>query len=273
MDLYGDVSGRISALVTRRYSTSFRMASRLFSKAIRQDIYNIYGFVRIADEVVDTYMGQDTLKLLDELEQQVLADLKRGYSTNPVVHAFVSTCRNFSIDKSLIVAFMKSMRMDAVTDGYTTDKYQEYIYGSAEVVGLMCLRVFCRGDDAQYVGLESGARALGSAFQKVNFLRDIADDHQRLGRYYFPVGSFETFDEDTKTAIIADIQKDFAAAEDAVRQLPASARKAVRASQVYYRQLLRVTEGTSADALKRNRVRVPNWQKLGLLMAVWLGLR
>lgn len=271
-DLYTLISEEVSRLMTQRYSTSFGMASRLFAKQIRQDIYNIYGFVRVADEIVDTYTGKDRLELLNAFERQTYQDLARGYSTNPIIHAFVSTCLQFGISKALIAPFIESMRMDTNAKRYTVDKYDEYIYGSAEVVGLMCLKVFCQGDNAEYKKLEPGARALGAAYQKVNFLRDIQDDYERLGRYYFPVGSFKTFDEATKETIIADISADFATANIAIAQLPTSAQKAVKASYVYYSALLRKLRATPAERIKQQRIRVADWQKVALLARVKAGL-
>ena len=271
-DIYLTVSEHVSEYLTKKYSTSFGMASSLFGSDIRSDIYNVYGFVRIADEIVDTYAGADSLKILDQFEQQTYQDLARGYSTNPVVHAFVHTCQKTGIGKDLIAPFIQSMRMDTVEHPYTTDKYKEYIYGSAEVVGLMCLKVFCKGDDAQYKVLAPGAQALGRAYQKVNFLRDIKDDYQRLGRYYFPVGTFESFDETIKAEIITDIRADFAAAHKAIVKLPANAQKAVTASYVYFTRLLDLVEKTPAADLRQRRVRLPDTIKLQLLLRVKLGL-
>lgn len=271
-DLYLRVSEASAKNITETYSTSFGMASTLFHKSIRQDIYNVYGYVRIADEIVDTYTGGDALQILDELEQQTYRDLKRGYSSNPVVHAFVHTCNKFGITKKLIAPFMASMRMDA-NNSYTTKDYQEYIYGSAEVVGLMCLRVFCQGDDSKYKQLEKGARALGSAFQKVNFLRDLADDQTRLGRYYFPKGSFQKFDEKTKQLIVEDIASDFEVAQHAIERLPANSKKAVNTAYQYFYLLLSKLRETPAATLKQQRVRLSNAQKLTILVKSKVGRR
>ena len=271
-DIYSRASQDISKLITTRYSTSFSMASRLFGSDIRQDIYAIYGMVRLADEIVDTYKGSDAQKLLEDFESQLYADLRRDYSTNPVLHSFILTARRVGITKSLIAPFFSSMRMDTRGHTYTPKQYGNYIYGSAEVVGLMCLKVFCEGDAATYNALQAGAQALGSAFQKVNFLRDLADDHHLLGRYYFPVGSFKNFNEEIKAQIIADITMDFDAALPAVNQLPASAQKAVRAAFVYYQALLLRLENTPAEKLKEDRVRISNVQKFWLLFKVKLGL-
>lgn len=266
MELYKDVSYVLSKTLTQRYSTSFGKSSSLFSKDIQPHIYAIYGLVRIADEVVDTYEGDDKAGILDALEQETYVSIVRGYSTNPIVHAFALTAAQFSISETLIKPFFESMRMDLAPQTYTTKKYEQYIYGSAEVIGLMCLRVFTGGDDEQYTKLEPGARALGAAYQKVNFLRDIASDFHDRGRVYFPGVSFETFDEETKEAIIKDITKDFEAAEPSVRTLPLSARKAVGLSFAYYTELLKTLEKTPAATLKTTRIRVPNSKKLALLV-------
>ena len=267
-DLYLDIAERVSTMYTKRYSTSFSMATRLFDQSIRQDIYNIYGFVRVADEIVDTYAGRDALAMLNEFEQQTYKDLGRGYSTNPVLHAFITTCKRVGITKKLIAPFIQSMLIDATPDMYKTSMYKKYIYGSAEVVGLMCLKVFVAGDEKQYARLERGAKALGSAYQKVNFLRDIADDHDRLGRYYFPIGSYDTFNEQTKKRVITDIQADFAIAQKAISQLPLTARQAVYTSFVYYSKLLVEIQKTPAETLRQQRVRVPDWKKVLLLIKV-----
>lgn len=271
-DVYVAISERTSQLVTQRYSTSFSMAASLFGANIRQDIYNIYGMVRIADEIVDTYAGTDAEAVLDAFEAQLYEDLRRGFSTNPVLQAFISTARKVGITKSLIGPFFASMRMDVQPHTYSPRMYQKYIYGSAEVVGLMCLKVFCQGDAAHYHDLRAGAQALGAAFQKVNFLRDLADDHDKLGRYYFPVGSFETFNEDIKAQIIADITLDFETARAAIDKLPSGAQKAVRAAYVYYASLLQRIEQTPAEVLKQQRIRVNDFQKLWLLVKVKSGL-
>ncbi len=271
-ELYVKVSERISQLITKQYSTSFSMASSLFDKAIRQDIYNIYGMVRLADEIVDTYAGQEVEAVLNAFEDQLYNDLRRGFSTNPVLQAFIGTARKVGINKTLIAPFFASMRMDISRHTYTPQQYQKYIFGSAEVVGLMCLKVFCQRDSQQYRSLQSGAQALGSAFQKVNFLRDMTDDHNTLGRYYFPVGSFESFNEEIKTQIIADIETDFETAQPAIDQLPQNAKKAVRAASVYYQSLLSRIKQTPAANLKTQRIRVNNGAKLWLLIKVKIGL-
>jgi len=265
MDLYTRTASQMSQVLTNNYSTSFGLATRLFGREIRAYIYNVYGLVRLADEIVDTYAGRDAGELLNALQAETHAAIPRAYSTNPVVHAFAITAAKFGITKTLIDPFFESMRIDLKPKNYHAKDYKRYIYGSAQVVGLMCLKVFCHGDAAQYKKLEPGAKALGGAFQKVNFLRDIADDHERLGRYYFPVGSFAGFDEATKIQIVADIDADFALAHTAIRQLPTSARPAVMAAYQYYLRLHKKLRATPAATIKKQRIRISNPHKLAVL--------
>jgi phytoene synthase len=266
MELYNETSFEASKLVTLKYSTSFGMSTKLFPRDMRRHIYAVYGLVRIADEVVDTYRGRDVEKIINDLEHETYAALKRGYSTNPIIHAFSITAREYGIGRELIGPFFKSMKMDLSPQLYTSALYREYIYGSAEVVGLMCLRVFCGGNVAKYNKLEKGASALGAAYQKVNFLRDIAADYAELGRLYFPGTTFETFDEKAKNNIVADIEKDFARAKKSISNLPESSRRAVRMSAVYYEALLKKIKRTSAETLKTKRVRINNVRKTLLLI-------
>ena len=265
MELYSRTSFQISKLLTSRYSTSFGMSTRLFPVAMRQHIYAIYGMVRIGDEIVDTYRGSDAAKVLRDFEKEVYAALARGYSTNPVVHAFAMTATSYGITKDLIQPFFESMAMDLHPVEYDRQAYDTYIYGSAEVVGLMCLRIFCEGDDELYQRLEKGARALGAAYQKVNFLRDIAADYKELGRLYFPGTRYESFNESAKARIIKEIKKDFTEADKAIVLLPQSAKKAVSLSVAYYGRLLKKIERTPAETLKVKRIRISNAQKTRLL--------
>lgn len=253
-----------SRTVTQTFSTSFSSAITLFPKAIQQDIYNIYGLVRVADEVVDSYQGPDAAAILDELEREVYQSLKRGFSANLIVHAFVLTARQYSIGKDLIKPFFASMRMDLTQKTFSTKQYRNYIYGSAEVVGLMCLKVFVDGDNQQYIKLRPGATALGAAFQKVNFLRDIKDDYQQRGRYYFPIGSFASFNDSTKQKIITDIEKDFTVASKAISQLPETARFATQLAYDYYSQLLKLLKQTPAQTITTQRLSVHKLSKLKL---------
>lgn len=269
---YNRIAKLLARKLTDEYSTSFGWATKLFDRAIRQDIYNIYGFVRIADEIVDTYEGADRSKVLDAFEAQMFEDLARGYSTNPILQAFISTANKADIGQALIKPFLASMRMDIRPPKFTQVVYETYIYGSAEVVGLMCLKVFCQGNAKHYTSLQAGAQSLGAAFQKINFLRDLSDDYQRLGRYYFPTGSFQDFDAQIKKEIVADIRKDFEAAKSSIAALPPEARKAVVLANLYYVKLLDKLDAASVEEVKTKRLRISNGYKLWLLVRVNLGL-
>jgi phytoene synthase len=268
--LYDDVAQDASRNLTRRYSTSFSLAATCFPKAMRQHIYNIYGLVRLADEVVDTYNGDNPKSLLDALEQDVYQALNDGYHTNMIVHAFVLTAHKYGIGKALIAPFFTSMRMDIPGTAYRPKDYAAYIYGSAEVVGLMCLKVFCVGDEQQYTLLQPGASALGASFQKINFLRDMADDYQRLHRYYFPVGTYQHFNDITKQAIIKDIRHDLQTALPAVAALPGDARSAVAAATSLYTRLLSKLEAAPANVIKTQRIRVANSTKMMLFARAYI---
>lgn len=265
MDVYSQGAQLASMQITRAFSTSFSSAITLFSKDIQQDIYNIYGLVRVADEVVDTYCGADADKVLALLEQEVYSALNRNFSANIIVHAFCQTAQQYRIDPTLIAPFFESMRMDLTKKSYKANEYDQYIYGSAEVVGLMCLKIFTANDETSYKQLQKGACALGSAFQKVNFLRDIKDDYETRGRYYFPEGSFEAFDDKQKNKIITDIEADFKVAKTAISRLPDSARFATRLAFDYYNELLNILKKTSAANIKQHRVSVSRTTKLRLL--------
>jgi phytoene synthase len=267
MDTYLATAQATSRLITLHYSTSFGTASRLFARRYRQHIYNVYGLVRIADEIVDTYVGNDTKQMLQELETETMRSMQRGHSVNPVVQAFTITAQEYGIDQSLISPFFQSMRLD-IDNAYQTKDYQTYIYGSAEVVGLMCLRIFCENDNSRIRGLSPGARALGAAFQKVNFLRDLADDYHRLGRYYFPFGSFETFDETIKLKIIEDISSDFATAKVATTKLPSGSKLPVKIATAYYQVLLKKLQSASVETIKTRRIRITNMHKLWIATRV-----
>lgn len=259
---------RVSQTITETYSTSFSLASRLFGADIRPHIYAIYGLVRIADEIVDDPTVPDPVGQLQAYEDQVYAAMDSGFSTDPIIQAFVATARTFAITTDMLAPFFSSMRTDLnPPTSFTTQQYAAYIYGSAEVIGLMCLKVFS-SSAGQYSQLENGARHLGAAFQKVNFLRDLAADHDELHRYYFPVASFETFDEDTKQQIIQDVAADFEVARAAVRQLPRSSRYAVGLAYRYYESLLRRLERTPADQIRRKRIRLNDWAKMAQLLDI-----
>lgn len=265
MELYTKTSYQVARKVTLNYSTSFGKSSKLFSKSIRHHIYAIYGLVRVADEVVDTYKGKDMGRVIKELEAHTMQAVKTGFSPNPLVHAFAVTARRYGIGRDLIRPFFKSMQMDIKPKVFGSHLYALYIYGSAEVIGLMCLKVFC-DDPAKYKQLEQGARALGSAYQKVNFLRDIKADYEERGRVYFPGISYEKFNDRQKNIIIKDIKKDFKQARQAVVQLPKNARAAVALSYVYYTELLKKLEHAPTEKITGGRIRISNPKKVALLV-------
>lgn len=272
MELYKQVSYELAERLTRRYSTSFSMSSRLFAPHIRPHIYAIYGMVRLADEIVDTYRGEDAMAHLDNFEAVVYRTCKQGYSTNPIVHAFALTAQKYGIERELISPFFASMRMDMSAMAYDEAAYQRYIHGSAEVVGLMCLKVFVEGDANQYEQLRDGASHLGAAYQKVNFLRDMKADYEVLGRMYFPGIDYPAFSDASKRTIEADIAEDFVKAKASVQQLPLTARRAVHTSVLYYEALFRRLQNTSAADIKSRRIRVPNSVKLLLFARGAVGL-
>jgi 15-cis-phytoene synthase len=253
---------------TKRYSTSFSLSSRLFSSAIRPHIYAIYGLVRMADEIVDTFAGttQQKAKLLNELQGSVHDGIAAGYNTNPMLHAFIATAIEYNIDRTLIDPFFESMRMDLTPFVATQKLYEKYIFGSAEVIGLMCLKVFVAGDRERYHELQSGAQALGSAYQKVNFLRDMASDYAERGRMYFPGVAYNSMSEADKNDIVNDIRTDFTLAEKAIPELPRSARIAVRSSYLIYSKLLHKLSRQSVEDIKSERIRVPALHKMACLI-------
>ena len=266
MELYDATSYELSERLTKRYSTSFSLSTQLLPKTHRAHIYAIYGLVRIADEIVDTYHGDGARLELDRLEEDVYRAIEASYSPNPIVHAFSRTANKFAINKELIEPFFASMRIDLEPQQYTDDLYETYIHGSAEVVGLMCLKVFLRGDTTRYDELRDGACALGSAYQKVNFLRDLKTDYHELGRLYFPGVQFENFSEDQKLAIIRDITHDFVTAKKAIGELPRDVQPAVRTSYQYYTRLLKKLHQASVDDVKSRRIRVSDTQKVTLYL-------
>lgn len=277
VQLYDKVSFEISRLITREYSTSFSSAVGLLPGDLRKAIFSIYGFVRLADEIVDTFHDFDKPVLLEKFEKDYDEAVASGISLNPVLHAFQLTVKKYRIGNDLIRAFLKSMKSDLVKQEYLTDgELKEYIYGSADVVGLMCLRVFTRGDDRQYEELVAPAMRLGSAFQKVNFLRDLKSDTHQLGRSYFPQYDAATFSETVKKELVADIETDFEAALEGIRKLPGDTGPAVMVAFTYYRALTRKISRTPASVLINQRIRVPDGLKFLLLLraiAFWkLGL-
>ena len=282
LSLYSRVAHRSSSRIIRDYSTSFGMASRLLSGDVRTRVEDIYALVRVADEVVDgaaeqAGLGLDRQRaLLDALEAETNAALSDGYSTNLVVHAFAITARECGIGADLTAPFFASMRRDLSAVDFTADELRDYIYGSAEVVGLMCLRVFLRGrpvKDSQLHRLEEGARRLGSAFQKINFLRDLATDWTTLGRSYFPGIDPGNLTESQKLALVADIQADLDAAGSVIPDLPANCRRAVAAAHGLFSVLTERVKATPAEQLLATRVRVPGRTKLAVLARTLLPAR
>ncbi|MDP5172791.1 MAG: phytoene/squalene synthase family protein [Bacteroidia bacterium] len=269
MDLYRDTCLECSKLITKRYSTSFTLGIRTLNKKYHLPIYAIYGFVRYADEIVDTFHNFDKAGLLQTFKEDTYRAIEAGISLNPVLHSFQDVVNRYQIDHELIDAFLKSMEMDLSETKYSDAGYDEYIYGSAEVVGLMCLRVFCEGDDPMYQRLKEPARSLGKAFQKVNFLRDIKSDYQERGRVYFPGVAFEEFNADAKLLIEADIAKDFSHALEGIVKLPEGARQGVFLAYKYYLRLFHKISILPADRIKKERIRVPDRQKLGILIGTY----
>lgn len=254
-----------SKLVTELYSTSFSLGIKTLNKSLRAPIYGIYGFVRYADEIVDTFHDFDKKTLLERFKKDTYLAIEEGISLNPILHSFQHVVHKYNIDKDLIEAFLYSMEMDLLNINYDHDKYNEYIYGSAEVVGLMCLRVFVGGDQDLYDKLKQDARSLGSAFQKVNFLRDIKSDFQERGRVYFPGVNFENFSGDAKKAIEEDIQKDFDNAFRGILNLPNTAKSGVYLAYRYYLQLFKKIKNTEANKIQEKRIRVNDAMKLTIL--------
>ena len=272
--LYDSVSENCSKIVTHSYSTSFSLATKMLDSSIRNHIYNIYGFVRFADEIVDTFHNYPKKELLDRFEEDLFYSIKNKISLNPILNSFQKTVNIFDIDHKLIKAFLKSMRWDLKKNIYKTDKeYKEYIYGSADVVGLMCLKVFVKGKKEDYENLKSSAMALGSAFQKVNFLRDLKNDFQNLERVYFPNIDFSQFDEKTKSIIIKEIETDFAHALSGIFKLPSEARFGVYTAYKYYTKLLAKLKSTPSVKIQNDRIRVPNYQKMTVFARSYLKYR
>mgnify|MGYP005819693553 CR=1 FL=1 len=260
------VSRECSKTVTKTYSTSFSMATKMLAPVIRQDIYNVYGFVRLADEIVDSFHDYDKEGLFQKLEEDLAAALLAKISLNPILNAFQTTVHRYDIDRSYINTFLDSMRLDLSKSVYETkEEYDQYIYGSADVVGLMCLQVFVQGDKAKFEELKDAAMSLGSAFQKVNFLRDLKEDYEGLSRTYFPNTNLDDLDEISKNKIIADIEADFKKGYEGILQLPPEAKFGVFMAYRYYRRLLKKLNKTAASDIKSTRIRVPNYEKFGLL--------
>ncbi|NRD21419.1 phytoene/squalene synthase family protein [Winogradskyella eckloniae] len=264
--IFDNVSRTCSKMVTNAYSTSFSLATKMLSDSIRQDIYNIYGFVRFADEIVDSFYDYDKENLFNKFEHDLKLALEDKISLNPILNAFQDTFHTYQIDEHLVDSFMKSMRLDLYKNNYLTQQeFKAYIYGSADVVGLMCLKVFVKGNNDKYEELKDSAMRLGSAFQKVNFLRDLKADFEDLNRSYFPNTDLSQLNEVSKKAIIAEIEEDFAQGLKGIKKLPLEARFGVFMAYRYYNKLLDKLKKTPAVQIKSTRIRVANYKKFELL--------
>lgn len=260
--LFHLVSQACSRHTTEQYSTSFSSAIRMLHSDLRQPIHNIYGFVRFADEIVDSFHEFDKSTLLAEFKEETYTAIERGISLNPILHSFQLTVNRFDIDPALIEAFFYSMELDLQQKQYDEDGYQEYIYGSAEAVGLMCLYVFCDGNKALFEALKAPARSLGAAFQKVNFLRDVKADFEGMDRMYFPGCDFNNFSLEQKICIEKDIQKDFDEAYEGILRLPLKSRFGVYVAYKYYLSLFKKIKRLHPQRILEERIRIPNYGKL-----------
>jgi phytoene/squalene synthetase len=273
-NLFDQISVECSKIVTQTYSTSFSMATKILHSSIRNHIYNIYGFVRFADEIVDSFHNYPKELLLDRFEEDLYLSIDQKISLNPILNSFQHTVNEFDIDIKLIMAFMRSMRWDLDKKIYNNQEdYKKYIYGSADAVGLMCLKVFVKGNESQYNLLKPSAMSLGSAFQKVNFLRDLKDDFQELNRTYFTSVNFNHFDEVSKLNIIEEIELDFELALEGIFKLPVEAQFGVYTAYKYYIKLLKKLKKTPSINIKKTRIRVPNYQKMSVFAGSYLKYR
>lgn len=264
---YQKVSFKTSALTTKSYSTSFSLAVKMLKNEQQSAIYSIYGFVRFADEIVDSFHEYDKASLLEKFEQDYFDAIKHGISLNPILNSFQLTVKKYQIDQEYIEAFLRSMRLDISDKVYNEkDKIDEYIYGSADVVGLMCLKVFCNGNEMQFQELKQPAMKLGSAFQKVNFLRDLKNDMEDLGRRYFPTIENLNLNETQKLEAILDIERDFQLALEGIKKLPGRSKLAVLTAYFYYMALLRKIKRTQASKIAQRRIRISNPRKISLLV-------
>lgn len=265
--LFNKASFDCSKIVTTAYSTSFSSAISLLHPDLRNPIHGIYGFVRLADEIVDSFHHQDKAELLNAFEDETYAAITRGLSVNPIIHSFQATVRKYNIDEQLVADFLYSMKMDLHKSVYDdVQDFNKYIHGSAEVVGLMCLYVFCEGDKEKYLELKPAASALGAAFQKVNFLRDLKADYETLERSYFPEFNFNDFYQITKSSIEKSIEADFKASYVGILKLPLKARFGVYVAYKYYTALFKKIQQMKPEHILQNRVRIPNYTKACLLI-------
>ena len=272
--IFDKISFDCSRNVTKSYSTSFSAAVKMLSPSIRQDIYNIYGFVRFADEIVDTFHDYNKEVLFELFEKDLASSLENKISLNPILNSFQFTVNKYSIPSDLINAFMKSMKLDlSKKDYHTEEEYKEYIYGSADVVGLMCLKVFVNGDIKRYDELKDSAMRLGSAFQKVNFLRDLKADFEDLSRTYFPNTDLTKLDEKSKQQIINEIEEDFKAGYEGIKKLPIEAKFGVYTAYSFYKKLLSKLKSTPSAEIKNTRIRVPDYQKYSLFAKCYVSYK
>jgi 15-cis-phytoene synthase len=268
-ELFDMISKKSSKMTTVMYSTSFSTGIRFFSKRFHDPIYAIYGFVRFADEIVDTFHDFDKKKLLENFKRDTYAAIEDKISLNPILNNFQWAVNKYKIEKELIDTFLKSMEMDLYKEDYDRKGYEQYILGSAEVVGLMCLRVFCEGDESRYHELKPSAMRLGAAFQKINFLRDISHDYHGLGRSYFPGIEINQFNRETKTRIEAEIDADFKAGLEGIKLLPDGARFGVYVAYTYFYALFEKIRKYPAEKLLKERIRIPDGKKYALLISSW----
>lgn len=264
--IFDDVSHEMSMLTTKRYSTSFSLGISFLHKSMHKPIYAIYGFVRFADEIVDSFHGFGQKDLLEDFKKQTYVAIDQGISLNPILHSFQWVVRTYNIPLDLIETFLNSMEMDLEKKEYDKSKYEQYILGSAEVVGLMCLKIFVKGNDEEYERLKPLAMKLGSAFQKINFLRDLKADYQELGRTYFPGIDLNEFNATVKKEIEADIEIDFKLGYEGIKQLPKQARFGVYMAYIYYYKLFTKIKSTPAEVILNERVRIPNNKKYRLFV-------
>lgn len=271
--LFDELSYKVSKVVTEKYSTSFSLGILALKPSIRPSIYAVYGYVRLADEIVDSFHDYDKALLLERFKRQTWNALEEGISLNPILHSFQETVHKFAIDKTLIEQFLHSMEMDLQQMDYNSDLYKEYILGSAEVVGLMCLQVFTEGNKEAYQTLKPYAMKLGSAFQKVNFLRDLKEDYDVLGRTYFPNIDMRVFNNQIKSQIENEIEAEFKEALVGIKKLPSSSKFGVYLAYKYYLSLFKKIRNTPAEKIMNQRVRIPNGQKLSLAMSSYVQYR
>ncbi len=269
-ETFDTISHEMSTLTTKRYSTSFSLGIKMLNPEIQKPIYAIYGFVRFADEIVDSFHSFDKSKLLADFRVQTYQAINDGISLNPILNSFQWAVNRYNIPLSLIETFLESMKMDLNKQAYDEEQYKKYILGSAEVVGLMCLKVFVNGDEQEYLRLKPSAMKLGSAFQKINFLRDLNADYKHLGRVYFPGIDMEEFNATVKQEIERDIEIDFHEGYLGIVQLPKNARFGVYLAYIYYYKLFAKIKNTPAKVILNERVRIPNNRKVGLLLSSYV---